>query len=114
MQVVRRIRLSKTPGMAESLDWAMNRARKHGLAAASLRHPTHIGRLGEYSERAADAGLVAVVTVGMAGESLWLAIPFGGAAPALGTNPWSMGVPGARGRQVVFDAATIGRTFPSL
>ena len=40
-----------------ALDWAMNRAREHGLAAASLRHPTHIGRLGEYSERAADSGL---------------------------------------------------------
>jgi LDH2 family malate/lactate/ureidoglycolate dehydrogenase len=91
---------------ATALEWAMGRARDHGLAAASLRHPTHIGRLGEYTERATEAGLVAAVTVGTAGEGQRLAVPFGGSAPALGTNPWSLGVPGARGRGVVFDAAT--------
>jgi LDH2 family malate/lactate/ureidoglycolate dehydrogenase len=91
---------------ARALDWAMGRARDHGLAVASLRRPTHIGRLGEYTERAAEAGLVAVVTVGMAGDAPRSAIPYGGTSPVLGTNPWSMGVPGARGRRVVFDAAT--------
>jgi hydroxycarboxylate dehydrogenase B len=91
---------------AQALEWAMGRARDHGLAVASLRHPTHIGRLGEYTERATEAGLVAAVTVGTAGEGQRLAVPFGGSAPALGTNPWSLGVPGARGRRVVFDAAT--------
>ena len=91
---------------ARALDWAMERAREDGLAVASLRRPTHIGRLGEYTERAAEAGLVAVVTIGMAGDGLSSAIPFGGTTRALGTNPWSMGVPGARGRSVVFDAAT--------
>jgi hydroxycarboxylate dehydrogenase B len=91
---------------AQALGWAMGRAREHGLAAATLRRPTHIGRLGEYTERAAEAGLVGLVTVGWTGEGPGLAVPFGGSAPALGTNPWSMGLPGARGRRVVFDAAT--------
>src|SRR5438105_9309348 len=91
---------------ARALDWAMERAGELGLAVASVRRPTHIGRLGEYTERAAEAGLVAVVTIGMAGDGLSSAIPFGGTTRALGTNPWSMGVPGARGRRVVFDAAT--------
>ena len=91
---------------AKALEWAMRRARSHGVAVASLRHPTHIGRLGEYTERTAEAGLVAAVTVGMVGEALHLAVPFGGSVPALGTNPWSMGVPGAHGHGVVFDAAT--------
>jgi hydroxycarboxylate dehydrogenase B len=91
---------------AQALEWAMRRATDRGLALASLRNPTHIGRLGEYTERAAEAGLVAAVTVGSAGEALRLAVPYGGRASTLGTNPWSMGVPGARGRRVVFDAAT--------
>jgi LDH2 family malate/lactate/ureidoglycolate dehydrogenase len=91
---------------AQALEWAIGRAREHGLAVASLRHPTHIGRLGDYTERATEAGMVAAVTVGTAGEGQRLAVPFGGSAPALGTNPWSLGVPGARGRRVVFDAAT--------
>ncbi|HVI86162.1 MAG TPA: Ldh family oxidoreductase, partial [bacterium] len=37
---------------AFALEWAMRRAREHGLAAAAVRHSTHIGRLGEYTERA--------------------------------------------------------------
>ena len=31
---------------AFTLDWALKRARQHGLAAAAIRHCTHIGRLG--------------------------------------------------------------------
>ncbi|MBO0683848.1 MAG: Ldh family oxidoreductase [Candidatus Dormibacteraeota bacterium] len=91
---------------ARALEWAMERARTGGLAAAALREPTHIGRLGEYTERAAEAGLVGLVTFGTAGEGVGIVLPHGGAAPALSTNPWSIGVPGAGGRAVVFDAAT--------
>jgi uncharacterized oxidoreductase len=91
---------------ARALEWAMDRATDNGLAAASVRRPTHIGRLGEYTERAADAGLLAVVTVGKVGEDVRSAIPFGGTAAIVSTNPWSIGVPGARGHRVVFDAAT--------
>lgn len=91
---------------AKALEWAMGRARTGGLAAAALREPTHIGRLGEYTERAAAAGLVGVVTYGTAGEGVGIVLPHGGAAPALSTNPWSIGVPGADGGGVVFDAAT--------
>ncbi|MBO0748709.1 MAG: Ldh family oxidoreductase [Acidimicrobiaceae bacterium] len=91
---------------AKALEWAMNRARTGGLAAAALREPTHIGRLGEYTERAAESGLVGLVTVGSAGEGVGNVLPHGGAGPALSTNPWSIGVPAAGGGGVVFDAAT--------
>jgi LDH2 family malate/lactate/ureidoglycolate dehydrogenase len=87
------------------LDWAMARARRHGLAMVAVRHSTHIGRLGEYTERAAAAGLIAVVTVGVVGPGIGGVVPFGGRTRFLGTNPWSIGVPG-RTRPFVFDAAT--------
>jgi hydroxycarboxylate dehydrogenase B len=88
-----------------ALDWALGRAQRHGLAAVAVRHSTHIGRLGEYTERAADRGAIAVVTVGAAGPKVGGVALHGSAGRFLGTNPWSFGVPGVH-RSMVFDAAT--------
>jgi len=88
-----------------ALDWAVPRARRHGLAAAAVRHSMHIGRLGEYTERAAAGGLIAAVTAGLAGPGIGAMAAFGGTGRFLGTNPWSVGVPGAN-RSMIFDAAT--------
>ncbi len=85
--------------------WIAERARGMGVAAAAVRHSTHIGRLGEYTERLAGEGLVGIVTVGAAGDDTGRVAPFGGAAPRLGTNPWSIGVPSA-GQPMVYDGAT--------
>lgn len=91
---------------AWTLEWALGRAREHGLAAAAIRHSTHIGRLGTYTERASARGLLAMVTVGNAGPGTGLVPPFGGRERFLGTNPWSVGVPAAGHEPFVFDAAT--------
>jgi LDH2 family malate/lactate/ureidoglycolate dehydrogenase len=88
-----------------ALEWAMARARQHGVAMVAVRHSTHIGRLGEYAERAAAEGLVAIVTVGAVGVGVGGVVPFGGRRRFLGTNPWALSVPG-RARTLIFDAAT--------
>ena len=59
-------------------EWVGLRARVHGLAAAAIRHSTHIGRLGEYTERLAGEGLVGLVTVGIVGPGSGRVAPFGG------------------------------------
>ena len=87
-------------------EWAIARAREHGVAAAAVRHSMHIGRLGEYTERIAAEGQVGIVTVGVAGAGSGSVAPFGGAARFLGTNPWSMGVPAGGRPPLVYDAAT--------
>jgi uncharacterized oxidoreductase len=87
-------------------EWVISQASDHGLAAAAIRHSTHIGRLGEYTERLAGAGLVGVVTVGIAGPGSGRVAPFGGATRFLGTNPWSIGVPAGARPPLIFDAAT--------
>jgi hydroxycarboxylate dehydrogenase B len=87
-------------------EWVIDQAREHGLAAAAVRHSTHIGRLGEYTERLAGAGLVGIVTVGIAGPGSGRVAPFGGMTPFLGTNPWSIGVPAGARPPLIFDAAT--------
>jgi uncharacterized oxidoreductase len=89
-----------------ALGWAIDAARKNGLGAATVRHSAHIGRLGDYCERAAAQGMVAIVTVGFAGPGLGGVVPFGGKRPFLGTNPWAFGFPSSRGTPMIFDAAT--------
>jgi hydroxycarboxylate dehydrogenase B len=88
-----------------ALEWAMARARQHGAAMVAVRHSTHIGRLGEYVERAAAEGLIGLVTVGAVGAGIGGVVPFGGRTRFLGTNPWALSVPGHR-RHFIFDAAT--------
>jgi LDH2 family malate/lactate/ureidoglycolate dehydrogenase len=88
-----------------ALEWAMARARQHGVAMVAVRHSTHIGRLGEYAERTAGEGLIGIVTVGAVGDGIGGVVPFGGRTRFLGTNPWALSVPG-RARHFVFDAAT--------
>jgi uncharacterized oxidoreductase len=90
----------------EAAGWALAHARRHGIAAAAIRHSMHIGRLGEYTERVAGEGLVGIVTVGLAGPGSGLVAPFGGAERFLGTNPWSLAVPADGRPPLVYDAAT--------
>ncbi|GAB2962910.1 Ldh family oxidoreductase [Amycolatopsis acidiphila] len=87
-----------------ALEWAMSHAQRHGLAAVSIRRSMHVGRLGEYSERAAEAGLVALVTAGSAGENVGgVGLP-GARGRYFGTNPWSFGFP-STADPVVFDGS---------
>jgi LDH2 family malate/lactate/ureidoglycolate dehydrogenase len=92
-------------GAAFALERAIARAMEMGVAAAAIRCANHIGRVGDYTERAARHGYVAAVTVGAAGPGIGGAAPFGGAARFLGTNPWSIGIPSG-GAPVVVDFAT--------
>src|SRR5205807_285794 len=94
------------PAVSEALEWAMARARESGIAAAAVRHANHVGRLGDYTERAAGSDLVAILTLGIAGEGAGLAAPFGGSSRFLGTNPWSIGIPLAGQDPFVMDFAT--------
>lgn len=91
---------------AVAMRWCLEVAPELGVAAAAVRHSTHIGRLGEYTEMAAEAGLIGIVTIGMAGLGVGLAAPFRGRQRFMSTNPWSIGIPAADGRHFVFDAAT--------
>jgi LDH2 family malate/lactate/ureidoglycolate dehydrogenase len=89
-----------------ALDVAIQKAEKMGLGAASIQRCGHIGRLGDYGEAAAARGYVAIVTYGSAGPNSGHSAPFGGAARHLGTNPWSIGIPGKESDPVVVDFAT--------
>lgn len=89
-----------------AMEWCLEQAPRSGIAAAAIRRANHIGRLGEYVERAAGRGLVGISTVGIAGPGAGLAAPFGGRDRFLGTNPWAIGVPAPGRTPFVADFAT--------
>lgn len=89
-----------------AMDWCIEQAAGSGIAAAAVRRANHIGRLGEYVERAAGRGLVGIASVGIAGTGAGLAAPFGGRDRFLGTNPWAIGVANPGGNPFVMDFAT--------
>jgi uncharacterized oxidoreductase len=74
---------------------AIERTGAHGLAAVALRGANHVGRLADYAEMAAQAGLIGLLWANARG-GLNVA-PWGGAARRLGTNPHAVAVPGPDG-----------------
>jgi uncharacterized oxidoreductase len=94
---------------AVALDWCVEHARTCGVAAAAVRHSCDVGRIAEYAERAAEAGLLAIVTVGAAGQGAGETMLHGGRARFFGPNPWAFAAPGQR-RSFAFDASatTVG------
>jgi uncharacterized oxidoreductase len=80
------------------------RAKALGIAAGTSRHCGHIGRLGEYAERAAEHDLILIATVNNDGSAPRVSPP-GGTAPRLGTNPLCAGIPTNDGL-VVLDFGT--------
>lgn len=86
------------------LDRIAPKAKALGLASGTARHVGHIGRLGEYAERAAEEGLILIATVNNCGAGQRVAPP-GGVSPRLGTNPLCAAVP-TDGDPVVLDFGT--------
>jgi uncharacterized oxidoreductase len=86
------------------VDRACAKAREHGAATGTLRRSGHVGRLGEWVERAAAAGLAALVAVNDNGVICTVAPP-GGTAGRISTNPVAIGVPTGNG-PLVLDIST--------
>ncbi len=86
------------------LDLLYPRAKQLGVAAGTLCHCGHIGRLGEYGEAAAEQKLAFIATVNNHGFGKAMAPP-GGIEARLGTNPICLGVPTNSG-PLVLDIGT--------
>ncbi len=70
-------------------DLSMEMAREHGVGVVAVRRSAHFGAAAFYARRAAEAGLVAMAMT----NTEPFVIPFGGAEPALGTNPIALAAP---------------------
>lgn len=90
---------------AAALRWCLERVPEVGIAAAAVRSADDVGRLAEYAERAAEGGMLAVVTAGAAGPDAGETMLYGGRQRFFGANPWAFAVPG-RARSLTFDGST--------
>ena len=84
-------------GLGQLMAWrgaqrAIDKAAAGALAAVTIRNCSHIGRLGEYVEQIAAAGLIGFVTVNGQGGAQLVA-PWGGVQRRLSVNPFAWGIP---------------------
>jgi ureidoglycolate dehydrogenase (NAD+) len=74
-------------------DLSIELAREHGAGVVAVRRSAHFGAAAYYAMRAAGQGLVAMAMT----NTEPLVIPYGGAEPALGTNPICLAAPAGDG-----------------
>jgi uncharacterized oxidoreductase len=83
----------------------IEKAEKGNVAAATVFRQGHIGRLSSYSQMAAKAGMIGIVTAD-SGRSPKAVAPFGGREARLGTNPIAIAVPSDLAAPLYLDMAT--------
>ncbi len=88
----------------EAVKIGIDKCKATGLAAVALRNAGHIGRVGDWAEMAAAAGVVSIHFVNAAGSVL--VAPFGGIERRLSTAPFCVGIPRPGQSSIVLDFAT--------
>jgi hydroxycarboxylate dehydrogenase B len=91
-------------------DLALDGSATHAVSAVAARNAGHIGRLGAYTERIADAGMVGVLLVNFQGGDPIVA-PVGAIERRLPNNPISIGVPGPAVLDIALSVAAEGRVY---
>ena len=77
-----------------------------GVCTLTIRHSFHLGRIGAWGERCAEAGLVSIHHVNAVGH-VGNAAPYRGSDARYTTNPYCCTIPGARKSEpLVLDMAT--------
>jgi uncharacterized oxidoreductase len=83
---------------------AITKAKQNGVCVLSLRRSGHLGRIGEFAEMAAEAGLVCFSFANTHGGGVLVA-PHGGRERRLSANPLGAGAPRPDGGTLVMDFA---------
>ena len=89
---------------AQAVDLGIAKAGRFGVAAVGLRHCGHLGRISDWAELAARAGLVSIHFVNVAASRL--VAPFGSRQRRFGTNPIAVGLPQPDDEPLLIDFAT--------
>ena len=87
------------PAATKANQMLIEKARKCGIAVATVNHSDHYGAAGLYALACADAGLVGFSM----SNTCPLVAPFGGRQATIGNNPFSYAAPGAKYRAILFD-----------
>lgn len=88
----------------QAVELGIGKTRRNGVAIVALRNSGHLGRAGDWAAMAADAGLVSIHFVNVAGSLL--VAPFGGVDRRISTAPFAIGVPLPGQPHLILDFAT--------
>ena len=89
----------------QAMALAMEKAKQRSVAVVELFNSSHIGRLGEYVEVAAEADMIGIVMCNNHGGGI-LQHPFGGIDARMSPNPIAVGIPTGGDFPIVADLTT--------
>ncbi len=87
-----------------AVDIGVDKALATGVGVTALRNAGHLGRIGDWAERAAERNVVSLHLVNVRGSLL--VAPFGGIDRRAGTSPFCAGIPLPGEPPVILDFAT--------
>jgi uncharacterized oxidoreductase len=88
----------------QTMQLAIERARREGVAIVGLRNSHHIGRVGHWAEKAIAAGMASIHFTNVVSRPL--VAPHGGGQGRFGTNPLTVGLPRRNAPPILLDFAT--------
>lgn len=87
-----------------AVDLGCEKALATGISVVGLKRSGHLGRLGDWAERAASAGICSIHFANVNGHAL--VAPFGGTERRFSTAPFAIGIPRLGSTPIVLDFAT--------
>src|SRR5687768_3151589 len=88
----------------QTMELAIERARRNGVAIVGLRNSHHIGRVGHWAEQAIAAGMASIHFTNVVSRAI--VAPHGGGQGRFGTNPLTVGLPRREGPPILLDFAS--------
>jgi uncharacterized oxidoreductase len=88
----------------QAVDVGVAKAKRYGVGVVALRNAGHLGRIGDWAERAAASNCASIHMVNVRGSLL--VAPYGGIDRRAGTSPFCVGIPLPGGDHIVHDFAT--------
>ena len=88
----------------QTVDLGAEKARRHGVAVTALRNSGHLGRIGDWAERAAESNCASIHMVNVRGSLI--VAPYGAVERRGSTSPFCAGVPLSDAPPIIHDFAT--------
>ena len=88
----------------QTVDLGVEKARRHGVAVTALKNSGHLGRIGDWAERAAESDCASIHMVNVRGSLI--VAPFGAVERRGSTSPFCAGVPRTGEPPIIHDFAT--------